>query len=101
MFDTLILDFIILIALVLLLGRKSRPKLRRLLLVSLGAALAFFVCDLLPARLFAQLIMLPLAILTAVVLVVFCRLKMKPAALAAGLFLVLHIFLGAALEWFF
>ena len=100
MFVTFILDTVILVALVMILGRDRRPKLPRLVLVSLAIAAAYSACDLLPTLLLGQLIVVPLILATGIALIVYCRLRLKPAAIASGLFFTVHILLRAVVGWF-
>ncbi|MFH1266396.1 MAG: hypothetical protein ABIK89_11775 [Planctomycetota bacterium] len=100
-FATFVLDTAILIALVLIFGRDRRPKALQVVLVSLGIAGAYCLCNLLPIWLLGHLIVVPLFIFSGIMLMLYGRLKLKPAAIASGLFFAFHVVLGAILGWFF
>jgi hypothetical protein len=94
----LVLDFVILIALVFALGRSvSRPQYRKLLVACLCVVAAFGLYHLLllvPRWLLEWLLLVPRLIATGAILMAFGRLKLKQAALASVIVLVLHVILG-------
>jgi hypothetical protein len=91
----LILDTVILAALVLIFGQNRLRQAPRAVVIGLGVALTWLVCG----WMFGWLIVLPLAVLTGAVLMVFARLPLKRAALAAMIFLVLRLVLGTIVPW--
>ena len=86
----LILDAAVLAALVLVFGQNRLHQARRAVVIGLGLALTWLVCR----WMFGWLIVLPLTILTGLVLMAYGRLRLKRAALATLIFLVLRVVLG-------
>ena len=96
----LITDAAVLTCLVVIFGQDRLRRFSHTVLVSLGLACTWFACDLLLRWLTGYLIvLLSLTILTGVALMVLCRLRLKRAVLAAGLFLLLHVVLGTIIQW--
>ncbi len=97
---TYLLDTLLLMALVVLFARDRRPKLTRLLLASLGVAAAYCIYEWTRGLHLGHMIVVPLVLVTGIVLMMYCHLKLKPAAIVAGLFFALHVVLSVALRWF-
>ncbi len=93
----LLLDALLLILLVIVFGRGKRGRYSKLLLTSLGLAAAWGVHDLLPRWLFGYVFAVPLIVFTGVVLMVAGRLRLKHAAIASGLFFLLHVVIACVL----
>ena len=92
----LVLDFLVLVAMGAILGRKKEPRYVKLLLGSLAVAAAYAAYDLLPRWLLGYLFVLPLIAAAAIVLAVYGRVRWKQAAVAATIFFVIHAVAG----WF-
>ena len=99
---TYVLDTVVLMALVLLFARDGRPKLARLFLTSLGIAAGYCIYECISQlRLLGHMIVVPLVLLTGIALMLYCQLKLKQAAIVAGLFFAVHVVLSMTLRWFF
>ena len=90
----LLLDTAILIALVVALGRKRRPDYLKVVLSCLAVVAAYALYDLVPRWLLGYFFVVPLILITGVILVMFGRLSVKQAAMATGVFFLLHATIG-------
>jgi hypothetical protein len=97
---TYLLDTVLLMALVAVFGRDRRPKVLRLFLTSVGVAAAYCIYEWTRGLHLGHMIVVPLVIVTGIVLMLYCRLRLKQAAIVAGLFFALHVVLSFALGWF-
>jgi len=97
---TYVLDTLLLMTLVVIFARDRRPKVVRLFLTGLGVAAAYCIYELIGDLNLGHMIVVPLVIVTGIVLMLYCRLKLKQAAIVAGLFFALHVVLSVALGWF-
>lgn len=95
----LLVDAALLAGLVLFFGSHRFRRAPRALLVGLGLALTWLVCKLLLGWLLGFLLILPLAILTGAVLMVYGRLRLKRAAFATAIFLAGRVVLGTIVAW--
>ena len=101
MLGVLVLDIVILTALVAILGRGNRRALPRVAGVSLGVAVAYSAAEWLLGWLLGHLLVVPMVIVTGVVLMFFCGLRLRQAAAVSGLFFVLRVVLHAIVERLF
>ena len=93
---TLILDTAILVALALIFGPKQQQKYPRVLGSSAAVAGCFALYGLVPRWLLGYLFVLPLLVFTGAILMIFGRLRLKQAAIATGIFFLLHVLIGWA-----
>ncbi len=100
----LLWDAAILVALVVALGPKERPKYPMVVAGAAGVGLAFAIYDflarVLPAWLLGYLIVVPI-ILTGVMLVRYGRLRLKQATIATGLFILARLLTHLAVKLVF
>ena len=99
--STLLLDTVILIAILEVLGQDDGPELPQLVLVCIGVAVANCFWHLLLGWLLGHLIVVPVVVFDGIVLMVFCRLRIRQAAVASALFFVFRVFFGAIIDWMF
>lgn len=97
---TFVLDTLLLMILVVVFARDRRPRVVRLFFTSLGVAAAYFIYEWTRGLHLGHMIVVPLVIVTGIVLMLYCRLKLKQAAIVAGLFFALHVVLTFVLGWF-
>ncbi|NQT16766.1 MAG: hypothetical protein HQ582_28675 [Planctomycetes bacterium] len=98
---TYFLDTVLLMVLVAIFARDRRPKLIRLFFTGLGVAAAYCIYELIGDLKLGHMIVVPLVLVTGIVLMMYCRLKLKQAAVVAGLFFALHVVLDFALGFVF
>lgn len=94
----LLLDTLVLIVLTMIHGRETRPRYLKLLLGALLVALAFTVCDEFLDWLPGYMLAVPMLLLAGFVLKAFGRLKLRRAALASVLFVLIHVLIDWLLQ---